>query len=211
MRWSRSVVAVGERVWTRRDTRRVLVAGGTLLGGAVVARAGVPGPERAVFNAVNDLPDALYAPAWVPMQSGSLAGGLLLAAALGVATRRATVGLVAAGAVTSAWMVAKEVKDVVQRERPFGAGLDVTVRDQSTGLGYVSGHSAVAFAVYAVAAPHLRPEWRRAGLGLAVFVAVARIYSGAHLPLDVVGGASLGVIVGEAFRVVEAWHAQLRQ
>lgn len=183
------------------------MAGATLAGGAFVARGGVPGAERDVFEAINGLPGALYVPAWLPMQSGSIAGGLLLAGALGVTTRRAMVGLLAAGAVTSAWLVAKEVKDLVQRERPFGAGLEVTVRDDSIGLGYASGHSAVAFAMYAVAAPHLRPQWRRAALGLACFVALARIYSGAHLPLDVVGGASLGVILGEGFRVVEAWHA----
>lgn len=208
MRWSRSVVAVGERVWTARDSRRVLVAGATLAGGALVARAGVPDLERAAFEAVNGLPDALYGPAWLPMQTGSIAGGLLLATALGVGTRRLTVGLVAVGAVTSAWLAAKEIKDLVQRERPSGAGLDVVVRDDSVGLGYASGHSAVAFAMYAVAAPHLRPQWRRGALGLAAFVALARIYSGAHLPLDVVGGASLGVILGEGFRAIEAWHAR---
>lgn len=188
-----------------------MVAGATLAGGALVARAGVPELERTVFEAVNGLPDVLYGPAWLPMQSGSISGGLLLAGALGVTTRRPVVGAVAVGAVTSAWLVAKEVKDQVQRERPFGAGLEVTVRDDSIGLGYASGHSAVAFAMYAVAAPHLRPQWRRAALGLAFFVAFARIYSGAHLPLDVVGGASLGVILGEGFRAIEAWHAQRRR
>ena len=208
---SRSVVAVGERVWSRRDSRRVVVAGATLAGGALVARAGVPDVERAVFEAVNGLPDELYGPAWLPMQSGSIAGGLVLAAALGVTTRRPVVGAVAVGAVSSAWLVAKQVKELVQRERPVGAGLAVKVRDDSVGLGYASGHSAVAFAMYAVAAPHLRPPWRRGALGLAVFVALARIYSGAHLPLDVVGGASLGVILGEGFRAMEAWHAEGRR
>ena len=211
MRWSRSVVAVGERVWTARDSRRAAVAVATLAGGAVVARTGVPELERTVFEAVNGLPGSLYGVAWLPMQTGSIAGGLVLASALGVTTRRIVVGAVAVGAVSSAWILAKEVKDLVQRERPFGAGVEATVRDGSVGWGYVSGHSAVAFALYAVAAPHLRPPWRRAALGLACFVAVARVYSGAHLPLDVVGGASLGVIIGEAFRVVEAWHAQRRQ
>jgi membrane-associated phospholipid phosphatase len=33
---------------------------------------------------------------------------------------------------------------------------------------------------------------------------VARVYSGAHLPLDVVGGAGLGILVGEGFRRIEA-------
>jgi membrane-associated phospholipid phosphatase len=198
-------------VWTRRDTRRVVAAAATLAGGAAIARAGVPGLERNVFEAINGLPDVLYRPIWLPMQAGSLAGGLILATALGVTTRRGVVGAVAAGAVTTAWLVAKEVKDLVQRERPFGAGLEAIVRDDSVGWGYVSGHTSVAFALYAVAAPHLRPPWRRAALGAAAFVAFARIYSGAHLPLDVVGGAAVGVVVGEGFRVIESLHAQRRR
>lgn len=205
------MVAVGERVWTWRDTRRVFVAGGTLVGGAAIARAGVPGLERTVFEAVNGLPGWLYGPVWLPMQAGSIAGGLLLAGALGIGTRRATVAGVGAGAVTAAWLVAKEVKELVERERPLGAGLDAIVRDSATGWGYVSGHSAVAFALYAVAAPHLRPQWRRASLGLAAFVALARIYAGAHLPLDVVGGAALGVILGESFRAIESTIATRRR
>lgn len=195
---------MGERTWTRRDTRRLLVAGGTLVAGGIVARGGVPAAEREVFEIVNGLPGALYGPAWLPMQTGSIAGGLLLSGALGVATRRPTVLLIAAGAVSSTWVLAKEIKEVVQRSRPFGAGMDVVVRDDSIGLGYVSGHSAVAFALYSVAAPHLRPRWRVPALGLACFVALARVYSGAHLPLDVVGGACLGVILGEGFRSVES-------
>ena len=34
--------------------------------------------------------------------------------------------------------------------------------------------------------------------GLATFVSFARVYVGAHLPLDVAGGACLGVAIGSA-------------
>lgn len=187
------------------------LAGGTLLVGGLLARGGVPAVERDVFEAVNGLPSWLYEPIWPLMQLGSLPGGLLVAAALGLATRRRTVLAIAAGAVTGTWLAAKLVKEVVQRERPFGSGIEtVFVRDDSIGFGYASGHTAVAFAAYTVAAPHLRPGWRPVALGLAVFVGLARIYSGAHLPLDVVGGAGLGVILGEAFRVVETMVARER-
>lgn len=178
--------------------------------GGLIARSGVPEIERDVFELVNGLPGALFPVSWLPMQTGSLVGGLLLATALGVGTRRMAVGFVAAASVTTAWLASKAVKDVVERERPLGAGLEVEVRDTSTGLGYVSGHAAVAFALYAMAAPHLRPRWRAAGLGLAAFVVVARVYSGAHLPLDVVGGAALGAIIGEGYRRVESWHKHQR-
>ena len=39
---------------------------------------------------------------------------------------------------------------------------------------------------------------------LAVLVGVARVYVGAHLPLDVVGGAALGVLAGGSAHLVAA-------
>jgi len=51
---------------------------------------------------------------------------------------------------------------------------------------------ALDMALAAVAAPYL-PRWgRRLVWSLAVTVVVARVYVGAHLPLDVIGGAALG-------------------
>jgi undecaprenyl-diphosphatase len=64
------------------------------------------------------------------------------------------------------------------------------------GLGFVSGHTAVAFAVAAVASPYLDRRGRALAYGLALVVGLARIQVSAHLPLDVVGGAALGYTVG---------------
>jgi undecaprenyl-diphosphatase len=56
-------------------------------------------------------------------------------------------------------------------------------------------HSAVAFSLAAVLAPSLladgSPSWVVASL-----VAFARVTAGVHLPLDVVGGAGLGLYLG---------------
>ena len=41
-----------------------------------------------------------------------------------------------------------------------------------------------------------------AAAGLAAFVSFARVHVGAHLPLDVVGGACLGVALGSAANLV---------
>jgi glycosyltransferase 2 family protein len=64
------------------------------------------------------------------------------------------------------------------------------------GLGYVSGHSAVAVSLATVASPFLGRRARRVAWTLAALVCVARIYVGSHLPFDVLGGAALGWAAG---------------
>lgn len=63
-------------------------------------------------------------------------------------------------------------------------------------LGYPSGHAAVSAALTVVVAAHLSKRWAIAALGLGLAVIFGRMYVGAHLPLDVVGGAALGTVVG---------------
>ncbi|MCW2613776.1 MAG: superfamily, partial [Frankiales bacterium] len=45
------------------------------------------------------------------------------------------------------------------------------------------------------ALPHLGPRARHVAVTGVVLVALARVWVGAHLPLDVVGGAALGAAV----------------
>jgi undecaprenyl-diphosphatase len=66
----------------------------------------------------------------------------------------------------------------------------------------VSGHIAVVTSLALVAWPWL-PRWGRWAAGLAVAaVFLTRMYVGAHLPLDMVGGAALGVTVGALVRLL---------
>ena len=178
----------------------VLVLGGAvLLAGSwiIVASGGhVPAAERRTFEAINRLPDALWPIVWAPMQMGSLAGCLVVVAAIQLVGRNLRLTLAALTAGLVAWWSAKAVKSLVSRGRP-GALLDgVHLHEHASGLGYVSGHSAVAFALAAVLAPSVPSRWRPVVWGAAVLVAVARVYAGAHLPLDVIGGAGLGLLAG---------------
>ena len=66
---------------------------------------------------------------------------------------------------------------------------------QAAGLGYLSGHAAVSAALASAALPHLGRRGRTAVLLALPVVGAARMHVGAHLPLDVVGGAALGVAV----------------
>jgi membrane-associated phospholipid phosphatase len=167
----------------------------------IVAAGGhVPALERRTFEAINRLPDALWPIVWAPMQLGSLAGALVVVAVIQVVGRNVHLTLAALTASLVAWWSAKGVKAFVSRARPGALLTDVRLHEHASGLGYVSGHSAVAFALAAVVAPSVPSRWRFAVFGLATLVAFARVYAGAHLPLDAIGGAGLGVLVGTLTR-----------
>jgi membrane-associated phospholipid phosphatase len=192
---------------SRQNVRRaevvaVLGASAMLAGSWVVVAVnhGVPGWEQDIFEWVNDGPDALWPVVWVPMQLGSLAGSLVVVVVTFAVTRQRRLSLAALVASHTAWWSAKVIKGVVTRGRPSALLAHVNLRDHATGVGYVSGHAAVAFALAAVLAPSLPRVWRPVAFALASVVAVARLYSGAHLPLDAVGGAGLGMLSGTLVR-----------
>jgi membrane-associated phospholipid phosphatase len=163
----------------------------------------LPAWEADVFEAVNGLPDWLRWPLWVPMQLGSVWVSIVGAAVVYAVTRRVRPALVTAAAVVLAWAAAKGVKGLVERGRPGELLGGVEVRQSGLqGAGYVSGHTAVAFALATVVAPLVPRGWRWVPFALAAVVGLSRIYFGAHLPLDVIGGAGLGIVCG-----VVAWAA----
>lgn len=186
----------------RRSAIRLALGAAGLLATSAVARRGLPAAERDAFRAANDVPVEAYPVLWAPMQYGTFGTAPALAAVAALRGRhRLAVSLVAAG--TLAWVGAKAVKRVVRRERPARVLSDVRIRGEDEGdLGFPSGHAAVSAALTTVAIPALSPAGRAGVAGLAAFVAYARVYIGVHLPLDVVGGAALGLAVGSAVRLV---------
>jgi len=151
--------------------------------------------ETRGFRLVNDLPDAAHPAVWPVMQFGSLAAVPASATLALIAGRRVTaVRLLVAG--TAAWAAAKLVKRVRVRGRPARLLAGVNVRGtEVTGGGFVSGHAAVAAALAAAAAPCAGAPLRRTLWLLVPLVGASRVYVGAHLPLDALGGASLGLTV----------------
>ena len=182
----------------------VAVLGGAVLLAAswifVVARDTVPLWEERLFIDINDLPGFIWPIVWVPMQIGSLVGSLVVVALIGIISRSWRLTAAALVASQVAWWGAKWVKGLVGRGRPSEYIANVHLREHAGGLGYASGHSAVAFALAAVVVPSLPRRWQPVVWIIAGVVAFGRIYAGAHLPLDVVGGAGLGLLVGTLSR-----------
>ncbi len=126
-------------------------------------------------------------------------GGVAVGAAVFLKPWQAPVGIVVAGLL--AWAGAHLGKSVVGRGRPLELldprTLDIHGRYATlTGAGYPSGHTAVAFALATALAPWLAPRHRWLPWTAAALVGVARIYVAAHFPLDVIGGAALGMVAG---------------
>jgi membrane-associated phospholipid phosphatase/predicted Ser/Thr protein kinase len=154
--------------------------------------------EAALFRVVNELalPDWTWPGVWLVMQLGVI-GAVPLVAVLALVTRRLRLALDAVLAAGSIYLIAKLVKEFVQRGRPQTLLGDVNILGEpARGLGYVSGHSAVAVALATVASPYLGRRGRRVAWVLAGCVCLARMYVGSHLPFDVVGGAALGWAAG---------------
>jgi membrane-associated phospholipid phosphatase/tRNA A-37 threonylcarbamoyl transferase component Bud32 len=179
------------------DALRLVAGLAILLGCTATVRPNDVGVlETDLFRLANDLPDALFPAFWLVMQGGNvLAVGV--AAVVVAATRRFWLAANLAITGVGVWLVARWIKDEVGRGRPVDLLPDPHLRGHhDSGLGFVSGHAAVAVAIATMIAPYLGRRARWIAVLWAALVCVSRLYVGAHLPLDVVGGAALGWAAG---------------
>jgi membrane-associated phospholipid phosphatase len=160
--------------------------------------------EARAFRAVNDLPDSWHLPAWVVMQLGAFGAVPAAAATAWLAGDGELAGRLLVGG-TGSWALSKVVKQIVRRPRPGTLLPGIRHRGPDpTGLGYLSGHAGVAVALGAAAIPRLGPAGRVLAVSAIPLVGLTRVYVGAHLPLDIAGGAALGLAVNAAARLVRA-------
>lgn len=204
------------------ESRWWLTVGGAgaavaVVAGIVASSGTVPGWEESLFHAVNDLPDWLEPAMWV----FQLAGLVLVPAVVAIgaaACRRWSLALALVVFIPLKLLAEKGVvKQLVERERPgttiCGAPDDFDPTCGSfrgdvplEGLSFVSGHAVIAWGVATLLWAALPRRWRWLPVVIAALNAIARVYLGAHNPLDVIGGAGIGIAVasllGLAFNAI---------
>jgi membrane-associated phospholipid phosphatase len=150
--------------------------------------------ERDLFRWFNNLPTTFDRPLEAVMMVGT-STAVPIAAAVALVFRRVRLAAVLLAAGALAYAVAKVAKLAIHAGRPLDVLpiSDVVVRGAAQlGLGYPSGHCAVSAALAFGALPYVRAPWRWLVLLVPLVVGIARMFVGAHLPLDVLGGWALG-------------------
>jgi membrane-associated phospholipid phosphatase len=190
----------------RRGLDAIVACGGValLILCAIPARSGTVGSfERSAFEAVNGLPNRFLPYAQSAQFLGVLVVGPIVAIValvlgryrLAIAAVLVTVGKLAAERI---------VWQLVQRQRPGVTEPDAVVRGDTpeNGLSFVSGHVVLITGLAWIVAPYLKGAWRVVPWVVVAVVALARVYLGAHNPLDVLGGVGLGLAIGAAANLI---------
>ena len=196
------MTAVGRR---RRRLDLVLMAAGAvvLVTSALLAKRRVYGWEVAVFQAINGLPDSIRPYLWVSNQYGT-AVTIPVATAVALLFRKWLLALSLAISGAAVYVLARVIKEYVNRGRPSAFVEGVVERETFSpdSLGYPSGHAAVAWAITIIVLAYVGRPWQIAAIILAIVVPISRMYVAAHLPLDLIGGAALGVTVASAVNLL---------
>ena len=104
-------------------------------------------------------------------------------------------------------VVAQSLKRVAAQSQPTASipGLDVHGYPKDPyGNAYPSAHTSVVVALVTALWPWLTWPQRVVGVTVAALVALNRLYIGAHWPIDVVGGAAIGLLSGAVCWLVAA-------
>jgi membrane-associated phospholipid phosphatase len=160
----------------------------------IVAGDGIGRWEVSAVDDARGVTDVVGYPARVVMQLGTSAAALTIALAAAVHVRRWRPPVAIFVAWSLAWIATRYAKVTIERPRP---DRDLW-REHAGYWGYPSGHTSTAFALATVVAALLPRRWRWAPFAVATVVGLARMHVAVHYPMDLVGGALIGLAAGLA-------------
>jgi len=187
-------MSLGTRARIRRDGLIIVVSLVVFGVSAAISSDGRVGSvERFFFRLINDRPGWLRP----GMQFAQYAGVLvvpLIAAAIAAAFRKWRLAIALVIALPLKMLAERIAKHLVIRQRPGSTEPHFILRGvPAHGQSFTSGHAFVAFVIAGLLMFVLPKRWAIVALVGAALVCIARVYLGAHNPLDVVGGAALGM------------------
>ena len=157
--------------------------------------------DVSLFRALNQVPAGLAA-VLTPLSRLFLPTGIVVVILLAigyVVTRNRSIMPVAAAAAAAGagWALANLAKAIADRPRPYEVVAAVVLRQHPAhGTSFPSSHTAVTVAVVIALVPFLPRGLAGVAIGYAVLVGWSRVYLGVHYPLDILGGAGIGIAVG---------------
>jgi undecaprenyl-diphosphatase len=88
------------------------------------------------------------------------------------------------------------LKLTIQRPRPFQSGLISLLPGLTeTGFSFPSGHALLAFCAIPILSEKY-PKLKKVWIGIAIIIALSRVYLGFHFLSDVIAGAFIGYLIG---------------
>jgi undecaprenyl-diphosphatase len=177
---------------------------------ALAVRLGAMAWDARVYRWFNDVPSlasSLLTPVsrlFTPIAIGILL--VLIGIYSGLRNRSLFPVIVGAGSAGGAWLFANLAKAVAERARPYEIVADAILRQQPAhGTSFPSSHTAIALAVAIALVPFLPRPIGVMAVAYAVLVGWSRMYLGVHYPLDVLGGAGIGIASGSAALLLAGW------
>lgn len=171
----------------------------------------LPGWEVSFFNTVNGWSGGWYLVFTIITFFGStwmslltVAGALVLRAYR--LAWRLTVTIILAYATTIM------AKHFIGRERPAEILTDMHVRLTEPGMGFPSGHATGCAVIAFTLWPYLPRKARFIIVPLfIILIGLSRIYLGVHLPLDIIGGVTIGIAAVSLLRIMpQTWRRAIR-
>lgn len=165
------------------------------------AHEGVPTWEHGLAHAVNVWPNKLNSTMLVIGFFGSQWAAAIAVIGVFVA-RYYRLALRMAISILVAVAASFGTKHLVSRERPSILFHDIHARVSTNGCGFPSSHAVIVTVIFLSLLPYLHTRWRWIVPVAIAGVAVAEIYAGISLPLDMLGGVALGTMVVALLRVL---------